>query len=540
MRTRRFTDLAQPIEPQAGRSWRALLVICALLAACTLPAEAARDPAPSLRIPLAALGYQPTLPELLANGSSVMSVHFVGKDHMLVTFGLRRLIKRDASDPPDDFDRLIGAFYLELPSGKVLAKTEWRVHDRGQYLWDLGEGNFLLRIRDTLNLLQPLRAEHPGEELREGPLLRTDRKIVAINVSAERDLLTLETSDRQQVVLGDSGSGTNGARTPVQINFYRLLHQPEKLIVSAAGAIRSPVPLAIPATSTGYLDAAESKHDQWLFRYNPAEGKARDLAAFDSSCAPHPAFVSRGEFIAFGCRGSMDRLTIAGFNLNGDYMWQQSFYENYLSPSFDYAPEAGRFAMSRTLVAVGTGMGTDVTPAEISGQEVRVYQTYNGKVVLRLTCTPAIRAGQNFALSPDGLRLAMLRESEVSHKATKELDAYTSREATIDLYDLPPLNKEDRAAVDEVRKIALPSPDANIQIAVRQRKPPDREKAADVQQTPAPAVAPALATPPDNGLQRAADSASASVEGDFQPSSPRKPPTLYAPGEQRGSVKPEK
>lgn len=536
----RTPPLAEVTAPMVCRTWVVLLVLSALLVGTAPSANAARDPAPTARIPLSPLGYQPMLPELIANGSSVVSVHFVGKDHMLVTFGVRRLIKRDAADPPDDYDRLIGAFYLELPSGKIVARTEWRVHDRGQYLWDLGDGSFLLRIRDTLSLLEPLRAEHPGEELRESTMLKTDRKIVAINVSPEHDLLTLESSDRQQIVLGDSGSGTNSTRTPVQVNFYRLIHRPDKLIVSAAGAIRSPVPISIPLNSSGYVDAAESKRDHWQFRYNPADGKVQDLAAFDSTCAPRPAFVSRGEFIAFGCRGGTQRQTIAGFNLNGEYMWQQSFYENYLPPSFDYAPSGGRFAMSRTLVAVGSALGTDVTPSEISGQEVRVYQTYNGKILLRLTCTPAIRAGQNFALSPDGLQLAIFRETAVQHKATKDMDAYTSRDAAIELYDLPPLDGEDRAAVDEIRKMALPSADANIQLALRHSSETSGERAADAPPASATAVsAPPAAAESAEPLQSAAESPSTSAEGDLQPGAPRKPPTLYAPDE-KPSDKPEK
>ena len=48
------------------------------------------------------------------------------------------------------------AVLLELPTGKVLARTTWRLHDHAQYLWNLGHGHFLLRIRDTLTTFAPL------------------------------------------------------------------------------------------------------------------------------------------------------------------------------------------------------------------------------------------------------------------------------------------------------------------------------------------------------------------------------------------------
>ena len=65
-------------------------------------------------------------------------------------------MKREADPLPDDDDRTIGACLVELPSGKVLARTEWRDHDRLQYLWNLGHGRFLLRVRDRLTMIAPM------------------------------------------------------------------------------------------------------------------------------------------------------------------------------------------------------------------------------------------------------------------------------------------------------------------------------------------------------------------------------------------------
>jgi hypothetical protein len=96
--------------------------------------------------------------EFLLAGSSMLTVDFVDKDHLLITFGVRRLMKREPDPPPDDDDRTVGAVLVELPSGKVLARTEWRLHDRWQYLWNLGHGRFLLRVRDSLTILAPMEA----------------------------------------------------------------------------------------------------------------------------------------------------------------------------------------------------------------------------------------------------------------------------------------------------------------------------------------------------------------------------------------------
>src|ERR1035441_1316774 len=153
----------------------------------------ARDPEAPLRIPLEPLGSQAITPEFLLAGDSELTVDFVDNDHLLVTFGVRRLMKREADSLPKDDDQTIAALLVELPAGKVLARTEWRMHDRLQYLWNLGHGRFLLRVRDRLTVIAPLAAADKNDAFRESPLLRVERHVVAILVSSDSDLLTVYT-----------------------------------------------------------------------------------------------------------------------------------------------------------------------------------------------------------------------------------------------------------------------------------------------------------------------------------------------------------
>ena len=185
--------------------------------------------------------------------------------------------------------------------------------------------------------------------------------------------------------------------------------------------------------------------------------------------------MSHSEFVAFGCRGSADKQDIAGFNLKGDAMWQQNFFDVQSEPSFAFAPAAGRFALERTIVSTMDSMAA-VASGEVNSQEVRVYQTYNGKQLFRVDCTPAVKAGQNFALSPDGLRLAVLRETMVAHKATADYDAYSAKEMAVEIYALPALNGKDEAAVKEAQGLAPEDTGERIDAAVQRvmgRSKPD-------------------------------------------------------------------
>jgi hypothetical protein len=332
----------------------------------------------------------------------------------------------------------------------------------------------------------------------------------------------------------------------VQIGFYRLKGgDGPGLTATSAGTIQTGMALALPLTTAGMLDVEEGGRDQWLFNFDVHAGGVRELAEFDTSCVPHATFVGRGEFVAFGCRGSADKQDIAGFNLKGDAMWQQNFFDTHVYPTFAFAPEAGRFALGRTIVAGAVSPENLLSAAEVNAQEVRVYQSYSGQLLLRTTCTPAERAGQNFAISPDGLELAVVQETMVRHPATKDDAAYTDKQTAVEVYALPALTEKDRAAVKASEAMAPEDTGARIDEALMRRSGSGAGSGsgggdavgagAAVAAVPAAAAAapiadagPAAAAPV---AAPAADGGGSVAEGDAVPDAPRKAPTLYGPGE---------
>jgi len=523
------------------RSWLGVAMAMLAMGMAVSASAAVRDSEGPVRIPLAPMGYQASTPEFMLSGSSALTVHFVDKDHLLITFAVRRLMKREAGDPADDEDRTVGVFLVELPSGKVLARTEWRLHDRSQYLWSLGHGRFMLRVRDRLTTFAPMASGDPNDAFREVPLLRIDRHIVAILVSSDEDLLTVETT-KWAMGSGEASEGFSTEAAPVQINFYRLMNVGpwlEGLQVNSAGVVRTKTAVALPMTAAGSLEVQEGGKDRWLFNFDEHAGKVHELAEWDTSCFPRPTFVGHSEFVAFGCRGSTDRLDFAGFNLKGEEMWQQNFFDAHVSPTFAFAPAAGRFALGRTIVGSALEQDAFLAPSLVTGQEVRVYQSFNGKQILKIDCSPVERAGGNFALSADGMRLAVVRETLVHHGGTKDFDPYTERQAAVEVYALPALSKEDMAAVKTAEALAPEDSGARIDEALARtsKAATDKAKAASgaLQAAPQDVPAPSLVEPGTKAEAGAGavgggePGGASSAVADPEPSAPRTPPTLYGP-----------
>ncbi|WP_213804582.1 hypothetical protein [Granulicella sp. dw_53] len=485
----------------------------------------AKNPQPANRIPLETLGFQPISSRYLLAGSSMLTVHYVDDTHLLVTFAARRLIRRIPGDPPTDQDHNTDALLLELPSGRILARTEWLFHDHGQYLWNLGHGQFLLRNRDTFTTLSPLVNLARGHAFDQRAFINSSRHIVAVILSHDNSLLTIESTDPLPVV-DPTPTSISTAPPPfvedppppskVQLNFYRILPpaSPDgQVIATSAGGVISRNIVELPVNSSGMLNVLDQGHQRWAFDFHDHTGKLTELSLYDSTCRPLPVFVSASEFVSFGCHGGTARQQIAGFNLRGEEMWEQTLYGSYVAPHLEYAPAAGRFALSRVLMNAAAIPTDFLVPSMLNGQTIDVYQNDSGKPLLHLDCNPIVRANQNFAFSPDGMELAIVREG------------------AIEIYRLPPLGAADKKALKLAEASAPPPNNAMIDLSFLSRSR-DSDKAA-VQQVSQDTVENAgqAITPPSDPTPPTspADSPVTATETSDEPQKPRKPPTLYNP-----------
>ena len=413
-------------------------VVALLLPLLVLPARGApRQPQPAMRVTLESLGASASSQWLLDAGASMLSVHFVDSTHGLITFGLRGLVERIPGDPVEDDDRNVAAVLVELGSGKVLARTQWHLHDHGQYLWALGEGRFLVRNRTTLTAIAPLKNLASGKAFREMPFVHVSGHIDALVISPEGDLVTVETSAERT----PTQAGERPQRGPEVFAFLWAqgdgsAEAPVKAI--AAGHVGGAGPaLPLPLNSRGYLRAEMKARNHWQIRFDGLDGKSKALEYVDSSCVPRLQFVSPGQYVALSCRGADERIMISAFDFAPHEMWEEPLTGTTGLPTFAYAPASGRFAMSRmssSVAAVANGLAAqgllgDTTTA----QEVRVYQTQSGDMLLRLPSTPVLRTAQNFDLSADGTSLMVVRGGAV------------------EVYKLPALSGRDQKELAEAR-----------------------------------------------------------------------------------------
>jgi hypothetical protein len=517
----------------------------------------------------------------VAAGSSMLTVNFVDDTHMLVTFGTRDLVPRIPSDPVDDDDRMVAAELIELPSGKVLAKTRWHLHDHARYLWSLGQGRFLLREAGSLGVFAPLANLSLKDPFLRVALPHRGGLLDAIILSPDARLLTVESHRPApkpkltgiDINLLDHNGAAMPQRQDLHLDFYRISgagSEASPFNAVLAGSARAAEAVRLPVDGDGYLVANGGKRGHWLVDFEGFGGKPVPVGAVDSGCPPGLELVSPTQWVAFACRGATpDSMTIAAYDFAKHEIWEEPMGTMAAAPVFALAPAASRFAISRRLDDVVSSSNLPGTvPDQPAGpiQEVRVYGTQTGDLLLTLRCVPAFRNGENFDLSPDGMHLAI------------------ARNGAVEIFRLPELTKVDREDLVELRKLQPPESNAPVdlrRLATSEKRNASLNAAESAEEEPAaspptpvaapngvsPVAANATAvgvTPPGTGVMPAAKEVSrpalaSASPSDAAPRSPtdaastasgdpiqdpavhRKPPTLLNPGEKaEATTKPAK
>ena len=409
-------------------------------------------PLPWVTMSLKSLGV-PSIPaSFIQVGSSMLTLDVVDDTHLLLTFSSRGLVPRVPGDPPDDEDRMVAAELVELPTAKIVARTEWHMHDHGRYLWKMGKGRFLVRTRHELFVITPRARLNTDDPLRPMRFPTREGHPVFAVVSPDKGMVMVETvapKKKGQIDAGSSGVIVTDPRQVVMIDFYRVSGGDAPgvpMTVTGAGVVKAPAPLMLPMDSDGYLWPSEAKHGAWPVSFNEFGGREVKIVNVDSSCPPRLQMVSRFEFLAFTCKGSDARVRVKSYGMDGHETWEDTLSGTFGVPELAFAPDAGRFALSRIISPSGELNFGSVIP-DGATQEVRVYQTESGDLLLKVPTNPVTRYAENFDLTEDGLVAAVVNEG------------------AIEVFKLPPPSAQDVKDLEEAKSFSPPVSQAPVNFA---------------------------------------------------------------------------
>lgn len=359
---------------------------------------------PTLVLPVDPLGFSPPGAIYMGQRVAQVSLDFLDENRLLFTFRVPGLIHRQQNDSDE---RQIRALVLALPAGNIEADALWTVHDHGRYLWNLSNGQFLLRNGNVLSV---------GERnLETKPFLKFPGPLVWLEMDPEQQYLVTNSrepaagsqtpgtlADSSTAAASVTADGQKESDTPDLV--VRILRRTsgEVMLVSR---IRTPIHL--PINSDGYLEGLRGNGAEWVMNLSHFRGGSTIVGKLDSACSPSFDFLSAHTVLASTCASSGAR-DLVGFSLDGRRLWDDMSPSVPVWPHLIVAQNGSRLVRETLAVNHSVTASAPLDADDIKGQLVQVLDAADGQLVLALTANPVFDAGGNVAISPSGKRLAVL------------------------------------------------------------------------------------------------------------------------------------
>jgi hypothetical protein len=406
--------MAFPLRFFRMRAGRVLLLGLAGLSLCApRPAAAegaasgfARQPslAPAYSIPVEPLGFTAPPEGYLGLRMSMVSLDFLDENHLLFTFHVPGLLRREAGASEQ---RQVRAVLLEVPSGAVLAETVWTLHDQARYLWMLGDGHFLLRDRDTLTQFDGSLQSKPLFQF-PGPLLWMESDPggqYLVTDSQEPEHAAAVASAPATLAPSHAPGSSAGSSAPDSGDLVvRILRRDsgKVLLVSRSRSV-----VHLPINGEGYVANLEGADQQWQLNLSYFLGGSRMLGSVESTCPPIVDFLTQRELLAAVCNAEGGQ-TLVAMTTEGRRLWQSAATGQDAWPLLVPSPNGARLARETLAVRHAANAYAPFSQDDIEGQLVRIVNAADGTVALTAQASPVLDAGGNVAISPSGRRVAVL------------------------------------------------------------------------------------------------------------------------------------
>lgn len=363
----------------------------------------------------------------LSEDASSESLDFLDDRHLLLTFESKQLFQRKASCPPTHQDRIVHAIVLDLVTKAPVKQAEWYLHDRRQYVWPFGPGQVLLRKLNDLYVVDA--------NLNEKLLWSSPKDLLWVTVTPDASQIVIETSNDSQPV-PTAASGAPSASPVSALKYEAQFLNAKTLKVERNFPLKELVSLS--GSKWGYVDLVR-KNDVWLIRFGPNAAQRKNITRVRSVTLPTVLYTSDNSLLVGRCAWPGCQYPISSFSLTGRRLWRQQWPDYRWFPTVRYNADSSRFAVSalridHNALPEKTSVSgqenpyePDLSQIDAFQQQVKVLDTATGDATLAVPVHPALMAGGNFAVSPDGLRLAAIEGP------------------ALELFDVPASSQEERA-----------------------------------------------------------------------------------------------
>jgi hypothetical protein len=354
-------------------------------------------------IALSPLGYTPRLNKVLQDFDDEESLAWLGPKELLFAFNPHRLIHRSRSSTSQGLARIIRAVSFNVQTRSINRAVDWEITDLGRYLWQLEGGRVLAHIGNELRVYSGgLEVEHTIPLA--GPLafvrISPNGELMAIGTLRER-----HTPDLHSQLRESTGSDPEEDVEVAILNkdFNELAR------ASTTSGLMAPTLL-----NEGQVELLAQPNMAYRLAMSTWDNKSTTLARFESRCIPQLSSMAPDLLFLLTCNPADSATEYRVLRADGKMLLRGK------AGPREVGQESTGVSPNRTFAMKVVYGDRDLTPGaafkrtELDSEEFRVYSADEGKrrLVVRLHEPPTSRGG--FALSPDGLQLAVLSGTQVN------------------------------------------------------------------------------------------------------------------------------
>ena len=388
---------------------------------------------PDSQVDLSTFGYSGLSPLNRFTERFNLSLNFIDSDHLLFTFNAHSamgFLERRQDCGPANSCHQVRAIVVDLRNNEVTAKADWYLYDYRKYLWPMGNGRFLVRRSNSIFLA--------GSDLNEKLLYSSQDALVWSGITVDRKQLILES--RVQANANKEQHEQNPNRVKIEFRDVDTL--------AVQKAYLAPAVVEMAPVSSGYADSVHNPVRQtWVVRFGDSENQRKDLLQVRSPCKPDLLFPTDKTLLVGRCSPNDDAYSVSVFTLSGHPLWRQKWSQHQFDPAVLSSDDGSRIVAG---TVTPNREEQESTPSEDKPswpdvkQEIRVLEAATGKELLATEAKIAFLKNENYSLSPDGRRLAVVEGTKLN------------------LYDLPQMTTEERT-----RYVAMSAdaPDLNAPVA---------------------------------------------------------------------------
>lgn len=355
---------------------------------------------------LRTLGYRVRTNQVLRSLTDDAAVSFLGADQVLVTFNAHPLVRRSRAEADRAIaPRMIRALVISATTGKLLQQQEWRVPQRGPYLWPLGEGHVLAHIGDTLAIFGPnLALEHQWTPPGIVRLVRISPSRELVVAAVERERHTPEQHSRLAEFLGPD----------------RTVEEDEDLtILDGTLKVLGTEPIdgdpALPAIlDSGLLLSDAGASEKWMIQQLTWAHRKQSIVRVNSSCPLRVDTLPTNLILLAGCGAGGNTYWYKVVRADGRTLLTGTMPNDDWVESADAPPGGKVFAIGIAEASRPVDFDMGMITSDFQSVTVSVYRSKDGRRVYTTHSSRGAVNRHSFALNLTGDHLAILSGDALS------------------------------------------------------------------------------------------------------------------------------